>query len=229
MKKYYKSVSKSVIADFESTYDKMGEDASVADLYKLDKYWQMQNQTKAKLQKLGSRTINKMSEAFERTYFDVYNSINIKGNSLFSTIDDQAVKSMINTIWLADGKSFSDRVWKNTDLLLDTLNKELVGCVAAGKKTTQLKAGLQKRFGVSYHNADTIARTEIAHIQTQAAKQRYKDYGIQLVEVFVDEDERTCEICAELEGARYNVDDNIPVPTHPGCRCCIVPVLGEET
>ena len=45
MRKYYQSMSKQVIADFEATYDKLvaglldGRQPSPADLYKLDKYW----------------------------------------------------------------------------------------------------------------------------------------------------------------------------------------------
>jgi len=78
---------------------------------------------------------------------------------------------------------------------------------------------------VSFNRADALVRTEMAHIQTQAAQQRYKDYGIKQVEVFVDEDEKTCEVCAAEEGKRYNINDVMPVPFHPRCRCCMVPVI----
>jgi hypothetical protein len=48
------------------------------------------------------------------------------------------------------------------------------------------------------------------------------------MEVWVDEDERTCPICAKHEGERVNVNENMPVPFHPNCRCCMVPVI-EQT
>jgi SPP1 gp7 family putative phage head morphogenesis protein len=97
--------------------------------------------------------------------------------------------------------------------------------VATGKKTTELKNILQERFNVSYTNADMIARTELAHVQTEAAKQRYKDYGIQEVEVWADEDERRCDVCGELHEKRYPAGAHVPIPAHPRCRCCIVPVV----
>ena len=80
---------------------------------------------------------------------------------------------MINQIWCADGKSWSNRVWKNTDKLQQALNDNLIHCVLTGKKTTELKNILQNDFNVSYHRADSIVRTEMAHIQTQAAQKRY--------------------------------------------------------
>lgn len=83
-------------------------------------------------------------------------------------------------------------------------------------------------FDVSYRRADTVVKTEMAHIQTQAAQQRYKDYGITEVEVLVDADERTCDVCGKLEGERYPINGKMPVPAHPRCRCCIIPVVDTE-
>ena len=93
--------------------------------------------------------------------------------------------------------------------------------------STELKNQLQEQFGVSYRRADSIARTEIAHIQTQAAQQRYTDYGIQEVEIWADEDERRCPECGQLHQKRYPVGAAVPIPAHPNCRCCIVPVVEE--
>ena len=143
----------------------------------------------------------------------------------FSTLDKTAVWQMINNIWVADGKTFSQRVWDNTSRLLETLNEQLTHCVVAGKKTTELKKLLQERFGVSYHRADTLARTELCHIQTQAAQKRYEDYGIQYVEVLVELDERTCDKCKALIGKKFLTTETPPLPVHPNERCALVPVV----
>ena len=231
IKKYYGVAMKNAISEFESVYNKIlaqqekGEQITPAHLYKLDTYWQMQGQLRKELQKLGDKQIAAMSKAFETNFFEVYYSINIKGVEAFSTIDTAAAKQLINQIWVADGKSWSQRIWDNTSKLLDTLNEELVACVVGGKKTTELKKKLQERFGVSYSQADALARTEIAHIQTQAAKQRYEDYGLQKVQFWADPDERTCPECGKLHKKIYNVGENIPCPAHPRCRCCIIPVI----
>lgn len=231
MKKYYGTAMNHVIADFEATYNRLlaateeGRQPTPADLYKLDKYWQMQGQMRHELQKLGEKQVVALSKIFELNFFDVYYSIGIPGMQAFNTIDVPMVQQLINHIWVADGKSWSQRIWENTELLAATLNEELISCVAAGKKTTDLKNMLQERFNVSYSRADALARTELAHIQTQAAKQRYTDYGIQQVEIWADEDERRCEVCGKLHEKKYPVGAEVPIPAHPRCRCCIVPVV----
>jgi SPP1 gp7 family putative phage head morphogenesis protein len=108
---------------------------------------------------------------------------------------------------------------------METLNEELIACVTTGKKTCELKQKLMERFNVSYSAADSLARTELAQVQTQAAKKRYEDYGIQYVQIWGDADERRCPICAKLHQKKYAVGEHIPIPAHPRCRCCIVPVI----
>lgn len=229
--KYYSTASRRVIRDFERTYDKVllameqGKQPTPADLYKLDAYWQMQGQLKQEMQKLGNKQIAVLNKYFEMHFFDIYYSIALEGGAEFTTLDTVAVQQLLNGIWVADGKTFSQRVWDNTERLLETLNEELIHCVATGKKTTELKNLLQERFGVSYRRADTLVRTEMVHIQTQAAQKRYQDYGVEYVEVLVDEDERTCDLCKALKGKKYPVNSVPPLPVHPNERCCLVPVI----
>ena len=234
LRKYYMSATKQVIQDFEDTYIHLLESVAAdraptpADLYKIDKYWKLQAQLKAELNKLGSRQIKALSQAFELNYFDVYFSIGLDGLDAYSTIDKAAVRQVINQIWCADGKSWSARIWESTDKLAQTLNDELINCVVSGKTTSQLKRTLQERFSVNYSAADSLARTELTHIQTQAAKQRYTDYGIRYVQVWADADERRCEVCGDLHKQVYPVGATMPIPAHPRCRCCIVPVVDEK-
>ncbi len=233
LKQYYGQSMERVIGQFEKTYNRLfssiaeGRQVTPADLYKLDTYWQMQGQLRQELKKLGDKQISLLSKQFELNFFEVYYSIAVPGSEAFSTISAEAAHQMINQIWCTDGKSWSQRIWTNTDKLQDALNAGLIDCVVTGKKTTELKTILQEQFNVSYHRADSVVRTELAHIQTQAAQQRYRDYGIQEVEVFVDEDERTCPICAGMEGKRYPINAQMPVPMHPRCRCCMVPVVEQ--
>lgn len=229
--KYYATTARRVIQDFESTYNKVlraveeGKQITPADLYKLDSYWRMQGQLRQELQKLGEKQVVALTKAFELNFFEVYYSLTIEGMEAFSTIDSAMAQQMINSIWVADNKTYSQRVWENTERLMETLNEELINVLVAGKKTTDLKNKLQERFGVSYRRADMLARTELCHIQTEAAKQRYKDYGIEYVEVLVDADARTCDLCKELIGKKFPVNGVMPLPVHPNERCCLVPVI----
>lgn len=231
IRKYYKKTFDQTIKDFEDTYIKLletmeaGKDPTPADLYKLDKYWRLQGQLSARMQELGNKIIPKLSAAFQLNFFDVYYSYAKDGGEAFTTLDEAAVEQMINSIWCADGKSWSARVWENTKKLSETLNEGLIHCVASGKKTSDLKKILQERFNVSYGAADALVRTEMAHIQTQAAQKRYEDYGIEYVQVWADPDERRCEICGDLHKKKIPITAAMPIPAHPRCRCCIVPVV----
>lgn len=232
LRRYYGNSMKRVIAEFENTYNKVlaqtaeGKQPTPADLYKLDSYWKMQGQLKNELQRLGDRQISLFSKIFETHYFDVYYSIAIPGeNKFFSMANKGIANQLINSIWVADGKSFSQRIWGNIENLVETLNEELVHCVVTGQSSSRLKQVLQERFGVSYERADALAKTEVAHIQTQAARQRYKDGGIEKVQVWADKDERRCEVCGKLHKKIYSVDETLPVPAHPRCRCCVIPVV----
>lgn len=229
--KYYKTAMSRVIEDFEAVYDKLlaikasGGEPTPADLYKLDKYWQAQVQLQQELQKLGDKSMALFQRKFVEQYMEVYKSLSLPSGATFGTVDKSTAHQMINHVWCADGESWSQRIWKNTQALGVELNEQLVHCVVSGKKTSELKKLLQERFDVNHYCADRIARTEIAHIETQAAQQRYKDYGIKEVEVWADKDERRCEICGKLHQKRYPIGAQMPVPVHPNCRCTIIPVV----
>lgn len=231
LKKYYKTTLKKTIADFEATYDKLlatmeaGREPTPADLYKLDKYWQMQGQLQAELQKMGDKSLELFTKRFTDTYKGVYESLSLPSEQGFSTIDTSLAEQMIKDVWCADGESWSEKLWKNTERLAETLNEELIDCVVTGRPTTELKKRLINRFNVSYYQADTLVRTEIAHIQTQSAQKRYKDAGLRRVQVWADKDERQCKECGKLHEKFYPIDAQMPVPAHPNCRCIIIPVI----
>lgn len=231
MRKYYRRAAEKTVGRFEKTYNKIfsrmseGKQPTPADLYKLDTYWQMEGQLKRELQKLGDRQIALLSKKFEELYFDVYYSFGVPGKLTFNTIDTSMVQQLINQIWVADGTSWSQRIWNNTDKLQQALNDNLMNSLITGMKSGDLKKKLMDDFNVSYHRADALIRTEVAHIQTMAAKQRYEDYGIRQVEVWADEDERRCEVCGKLHQKRYYINETMPVPAHPRCRCAIIPVV----
>lgn len=238
LRKYYVNTFDKILGQFQSVYNKViskieeGQDPTPADLYKLDAYWQLQGQIEQELTRLGNKEIALLSRNFEKQFIGVYETLAIKGSKTFSTLDTQAVKQMVNSIWCADGKSWDQRIWGNTARLKETLNEHLIHCVATGKKTSELKRILQEDFNVSYGRADRLVRTEMAHIQTEAAKKRYEDYGLRYYEILGNDDDSCGNHsvdCHEMDGKRFlysemNIGTNAP-PFHPNCKCCIVPVV----
>lgn len=231
IKLYYKQSMERTIRDFENTYNKIlvaeraGKEPTPADLYKLDTYWRMQGQLKQELKKLGDKQIALLSEQFEMEFFEIYYSIALQTDDSYGNISNEMIAQMVNQIWCADGKSWSERIWTNTEELAEALNEELLHCVVTGKQSGELKGLLQDRFNVSYNRADSLVRTELAHIQTTAAQKRYEDAGITKVQLWADEDERRCPECGKLHKKIYSIYDKMPVPVHPRCRCVMLPVI----
>lgn len=229
--KYYETCIHSLRGSFLSTYNHLknsvesGREPTPADLYKLNKYWELQTQLQHDLQKLGDKQIALYSKRFQEQWEDIYNAWAVTDDKHYTHMDKQAAQQMINEIWCADGQNWSNRVWGNTNKLQQALNDGLIDCVLTGKNPAQLREMLMSEFSVSWNNADMIVRTEMAHIQTKAAEQRYKDMGVNKVKVWADEDERRCKECGKLHEKIFMIGEKIPVPAHPRCRCCIVPVI----
>lgn len=236
MERYYINSMNRLMNDFVATYTKVveraaaGEEITPADLYMLDKYQKLQLQLTAEMEKLGNQQIGELSKAFTKQWDLIYSSTEIPNSkAAFSTLSKKSGEQMINQIWCADGKAWSQRVWDNCARLQYELNEQLSYHVLTGKKTTALVKSLEERFSVANYRAKTLVRTELAHIQTQAAAERYKDYGLTYYEFLADTDERTCEDCAALDGKKFKLSNmivgyNCP-PIHPNDRCCIIPVV----
>ena len=240
--KYYKSSMKQVINDFEATYDKLiatvgkGKEPTPADLYKLHRFWEQQSQLKRELTKLGDKEAALLSKHFEEEWISIYNKTHIPTDTAFHIIDVTSAKEMIDKVWLPDGLTYSQRLWKNIDRLAETLNENLIHVVQTGKSTIQLRDLLIDRFNVSINQANTLITTEVAHIQTEAAAKKYQDYGLEKYRFFADSDDKTCKhnhdgkkSCHELDGEVFYFKDmktgvNAP-PMHPRCRCSITGVV----
>lgn len=145
-------------------------------------------------------------------------------DSILLRINPNKMKALISEVWCSDGKQYSKRIWHHQMQLRNMLEKGLVENVVEGKSTSELKKTLMEEFSVSYHRADTLLRTELAHIETTSTQYRYKEYNIEKWAVLVTDDERTCPTCAEMDGKEFDINEQV-VPLHPACRCCMVPVL----
>ena len=75
--------------------------------------------------------------------------------------------------------------------------------------------------------------TETAHVTEKAILESYQRTGVDEYEILATLDNRTSEICRELDGKRYNVKDAVPgvtmPPFHPWCRSTTVPYIPEVT
>lgn len=126
------------------------------------------------------------------------------------------------------GEHYSTRVWKNTAAVADKMREEITQMLVDGKGIGEINKALRKQFGVSYSNADRLARTEASYTYNSGAIDRYKDYGDDKVQIIATDDERTCDVCKELPGKPYDINNPPFLPAHPRCRCCYAPWTKRE-
>ena len=229
---YYGKSMQKTIGQFEKTYNRVissiadGATATPADLYKLNTYWEMQGQLRGELLKLGYAQLEVLDKQFTNHYVEAYDLLSMidKGGA-FNTVNPEMANQIINQIWCADGEAWSNKIWKNIDMLQQSLNDGLVDCLILGKKSEWLTEQLTEQFNISFGRAETLVKTELSHITTQAAKQRYTDMGATQFEVWAEKDERQCKICGKLHKTTYPIGAQPPIPAHPRCRCTIIPVI----
>jgi len=82
-----------------------------------------------------------------------------------------------------------------------------------------------ERFNVSYNNARRLARTEMAHTYNQAALDRYRQAGINEVQILEVIDDHTCEECRKLDKKIYPINTVPLLPVHPNCRGTYLAVI----
>ena len=121
-------------------------------------------------------------------------------------------------------ENWSSRIWKNTNKLAQTVRESLVNTFTTGSTTDDFVRTLMKDFSVSYNQARTLARTELAHCATQSTVDGYISMGVEKYKVLAEKD--CCEDCNDLSNQIFEINDPTGyVPVHPNCRCSIVAVV----
>lgn len=165
-----------------------------------------------------------------RTYSEIYKSnIDALGLELaFATINDKVIKEVVKTNW--SGLTFSERLW---GVHLPKLKKELKEVVQKGlirgESLQDMARNLDKKINNGYENALRIVHTETCWIQNKATVDSYKDAGVKKYQYISFIDNRTSQVCRNLEGSIFKVSEavagvNLP-PMHPRCRSCVVPII----
>ena len=230
----YREAFQGIQVDAEVLWSEIAEQgkAQVNNLYRYNRYYQLMNNLNQILSTLGEREVkiteNKLLQLYSSTGLTLES---VEGIS-FALVNTDTAQKVIDSIWCADGLHWSDRVWRNKQALQQLIEKGLIDCVARGVSKDEMVKTIMKNFGTGFAQADRIARTELTHVQNQAAKDTYEANGYTQYEFLAAMDERTSDICKELNGKIFNftdavVGENFP-PCHPNCRSTIVAVRKEK-
>lgn len=171
--------------------------------------------------------------ANKRLYQDVNISLDAVGREVGKDVKLSFKKIRDIVLTGIDGANFSERIWRDTDVVKAQLDEIIPKMLVSGKSNQEMAAYLKKRVEIIANNqryvTERIVRTESARAETEAAKQVIKAQGFKYVK-WIDE-AGACKTCVNIaeggdlkdEYGVYTLDDAPYLPVHPNCRCAITP------
>lgn len=107
---------------------------------------------------------------------------------------------------------------------VDKIKQEIGAGLLRAETYDQLADRLKLGFGMTKNEIDTLVRTTVrtAHIDAQKRVYEQNKDLFDTVRWTAAINDRTCILCASLEGTNYPLDDHPPCPAHPRCRCTLL-------
>jgi SPP1 gp7 family putative phage head morphogenesis protein len=176
-----------------------------------------------------SAHINTIKEAYHKAMFDLQKGLDLGFD--FSQMPSKTMENILKNPW--SGNHFSDRVWKNTEVLATKLTETLTSGMMSGKSVPKMVKEIEDLSEVGKHAANRLIRTETTYMANAAEMESYKEAEIDKYMFVATLDNRTSEICREHDLKVYDVSKAVPgenmPPLHPYCRSTTIAYLGEDT
>ena len=170
------------------------------------------------------------TEGFRRSAFTIDTGMGVHYD--LSAVNPQRLDTIVKNPWVADGKNFSDRLWRDKDKLVSTLQQEMQNAVARGDKLDMAVKNIAKRMNAAKSAAARLVMTESAFISGKAQRDCFADLDVEEYEFVATLDRKTSETCRAHDGKVYKVKSYKPgtnaPPMHCWCRSCIVPYFGDD-
>ena len=169
------------------------------------------------------------NESYYKSMFDIQQRAGY-GFS-FSVVTAEKIDRLLNSRW--SGINYSDRIWKNTTGLAQTLKEELLLSLVTGRTDRETAEIIKNKFATGASNARRLVRAEASFLANEMEAESYNECDIERYIYVATLDVRTCkEDCAPLDRktflvAERKVSVNYP-PMHPWCRCTTIAYISEE-
>ncbi|MEK3993693.1 minor capsid protein [Psychrobacillus sp. FSL K6-2365] len=194
------------------------------------------------LQQHVERLYGEQIEGFERlikeTYQDQYYHAAFEIQKGFEVgftlqaLDEVQLSKVISKPWTADGTTFSGKIWRDKNLLLDTLHTELIQSIVRGESPQRMISVIQNKMNTSRSNATRLVMTESAFFSASAQKDAFKSLDVEQYEIIATLDGRTSDVCQSMDGKVFKLSDFEPGvtanPFHPRCRTTTAPYFEDD-
>lgn len=163
--------------------------------------------------------------SYYHTAFTIQTGTGVAWN--IATLNQGAIQIAVNRPWAFDGRNFSDRIWANRTALINELQRNLTQSLMMENTCEKTIDALMNRFGVSRNQAARLVHTENAYVHSVAQGDSYRANGVKQVIFVATLDDRTSDICREMDGTIIDMKDYSPgqtvPPLHPWCRSVTAP------
>ena len=168
-------------------------------------------------------------DAQMRTAYEVQKK---KGFEPFARIPEEDVDRILKKPWVSDGLNFSDRIWRDKERLLNTLQGELTRGLIRGEPYGKIAQRIAGRMGVARSAAARLVETEAAFFSSKGQLDAFRDLGVEQYEFVATLDSRTSETCREMDGKVLPLSEFKPgitaPPLHCHCRSTTCPYFDDE-
>lgn len=141
----------------------------------------------------------------------------------FDVLPVAAIESMVGLA--GDGSPLLQLLKDSWPAAVEGLTSQLIHAIALGKNPNDTALAMRDGFGVGFHRAINIARTEQLRAYRTANLEQYKASNlVKGYKRLSARDTRVCPACLIADdGTIYELD--VSFEAHPQCRCTLVPVV----
>lgn len=147
-------------------------------------------------------------------------------------IDQKQLTKVLAKPWAADGRNFSERIWGNKTALINELHNELSRSIMLGERPQKAIEAIARKLKTSRNNAGRLVMTESSYFSSAAQGDCYNELGVEEYQIVATLDDRTSEICQEMDLKVFPMKDYqagvTAPPFHVRCRSTTVPYFADN-
>lgn len=173
---------------------------------------------------------NIYTDGYYHTAYEIQKGFNVGWN--LHQFNEKQLDRILSKPWSTDGRTFSDRIWTNKQQLLGTLQTRLTQQIVRGEEPKKAIDQISELMGVDRRKAGRLVMTESAAFTSLAQRDCFKELGVEKFEIVATLDQRTSDICQDLDGEVFDMRDyEVGVtapPFHPWCRTVTAPYFEDN-
>lgn len=128
-----------------------------------------------------------------------------------------------------NGKSYSDRLWKNKNDIAKLLKSEVKKFLSGETNLNKIEQVIKGRYNSNAYNTKRLVQTETARVIEGVNDVWQEQYNIKYVMYSGTLDSKTCNDCGEHDGQVFEVDKKpVQLPKHPMCRCTYIGLPSKD-